>query len=58
MGVMRIVAAHILDKIRSHSCHWSWLPLTSVPSAAVSDADTSEWSAESYELDLRQADKP
>lgn len=26
--------------------------------AAVSDSDTQEWSAESYERDLRQADKP
>lgn len=49
---MRIVAQHILDKIRAHSCHWSLLPLTSVPSAAVSDADTAEWSKAMYARDL------
>jgi hypothetical protein len=49
---MRLIAQHILDKIRAHSCHWASLPLTSVPSAAVTDEQTEAWSSEAYERDL------
>lgn len=35
-----------------------YLPLTSVPSAAVSDEDTEQWSAERYELDLANEPQP
>lgn len=41
-----------LDRIRAHACWFAWLPLVSVPSAAVSDQDCAEWSAESYQHDL------
>lgn len=41
-----------LDRIRAHACRWAMLPLTSVPSAAVSDDDTAEWSQAMYARDL------
>lgn len=49
---MRIISEALAHKLRAHSCHWSWLPLTSVPSAAVDDQQTQAWSKESYDRDL------
>lgn len=45
-----------IDRIRAHACRWAMLPLTSVPSAVVSDDDTRQWSADMYDRDL--ADEP
>lgn len=41
---------HVLRAARlaAHACHWESLPLTEVPSAAVSDSDTEYWSDEMY----------
>lgn len=41
-----------IDRIRAHACRWAMLPLTSVPSAEVTDEDTAAWSRESYDRDL------
>jgi hypothetical protein len=41
-----------IDRIRAHSCRYAMLREVTVPSAAVSDQDTAQWSAESYARDL------
>jgi hypothetical protein len=46
-----------IDRIRAHSCRYSMLPEVTVPSAAVTDADTAAWSRESYARDM-EGDKP
>lgn len=45
-----------VDRIRAHARRWSALPLVTVPSAAVSDADCAAWSAEALARDL-EADR-
>lgn len=54
---MRVIPEHLAHKLRAHACWFSWLPLTSVPSAAVDDGQTEAWSREMYARDL-QAEKP
>lgn len=54
---MRIVSERIAHKLRAHTCRWQGLPEVTVPSAAVSDEDTAQWSAESLARDL-DAEKP
>jgi hypothetical protein len=49
---MAHLVEHALRALRAHACRWASLPLTSVPSAAVSDEDTAQWSRESYDRDL------
>jgi len=41
-----------IDRIRAHACRYSMLREVTVPSAAVSDQDTTEWSEAAYQRDL------
>jgi len=41
-----------IDRIRAHACRFAALPEVTVPSAAVTDADTSAWSDEAYQRAL------
>jgi len=55
---MRIIGADLARKLRSHACRWAGLPEVTVPSAAVSDDDTRQWSADMYGRDLATEPKP
>jgi len=55
---MRIIGADLARKLRSHACRWAGLPEVTVPSAAVSDDDTRQWSADMYDRDLQTEPKP
>jgi hypothetical protein len=44
--------ASLIEHLIRHARRWADLPLTSVPSAAVTDDDTAEWSRDSYSRDL------
>lgn len=44
--------AHILRTLVPHAERFADLPLKTVPSAAVSDKDTAQWSLESYTRDI------
>lgn len=46
---------HALRALRAHTDKWDGLPTTTVESAAVSDEQVDEWSAELYARDLREA---
>jgi len=50
----RIIPQAILHKLRSHACFWQGLPEVTVPSAEVSDEQTSTWSDELYARDLAE----
>lgn len=45
---MAHLVEHVLRKLRAHACYWEGLPEVTVPSAAVTDADTQAWSDEAY----------
>jgi hypothetical protein len=45
-----------VDRISAHGCRFQMLAEVTVPSAAVSDQDCAQWSADSYARDL-EADR-
>jgi hypothetical protein len=51
---MAHLVEHALRALRAHACRWAGLPEVTVPSAAVSDDDTAQWSLESYARDMEQ----
>jgi len=55
---MRIISERLAHKLRSHACRWAGLPEVTVPSAAVDDEQTAQWSADMYDRDLATEPKP
>jgi Protein of unknown function (DUF732) len=49
---MRTIGAALAHKLRAHACRFMSLPEITIESAAVDDAQTEQWSSESYEDDL------
>jgi hypothetical protein len=49
---MHIIPEAILHKLRAHACRFAGLPEVTVPSAAIDDEQTAQWSTEMYARDL------
>jgi hypothetical protein len=48
----------LVEHLLRHARRFADLPLTSVPSAAVTDQDTSQWSKDLYDRDLHDEPEP
>ena len=44
------------DAIAAHNIRFAGLPLISVPSAAITDQQVNDWSAQDYEHDLNRTE--
>lgn len=55
---MAHLVEHALRALRAHACRWESLPEVTVPSAAVSDDDTRQWSDDMYARDLANEPEP